>query len=72
MSLAIRMIFYFVGAALAGYGLATFDPQAGTLTISLHRLSDLIGGAGLAVGGGGLYLATFAFSRVAKRLGWKT
>jgi hypothetical protein len=72
MSLIIRMVFYFIGAMLAGYGFASFDAEAGTLTISLRALSDLLGAGGLAVTGGGLFAATFGFSRIAKAWGWKT
>ena len=50
---------------MAGQGWATFNPDAGTLTIQLDPLVEVL--AGLAVFGG-----TFAASRVVKKKGGKT
>lgn len=63
--LAIRMILYAICAGAAGYGLATFDPAAGTLTIQVDELAKIIGG----IAG---FLGTFYASRVAKRNGGNT
>lgn len=65
MGLYIRMVLYAVCAGLAGYGLATFDPAAGTITIQVDELAKIIGG-GLG------YLATFYAGRVAKSKGGAT
>ena len=65
MGLFIRMILYGLAAGAATLGVATFDPVAGTVTISLNSLE-------LAVGGVVGYIATFAVSRIAKARGGKT
>lgn len=72
MSLAIRMVLYLIGGVLMGFGVANFDAQAGTLTFNLYQIADMISGTTAVVGGGGLYLATFGFSRLAKQWGWTT
>ncbi len=65
IGLFIRMALYLGGAFVAGQGWATFNPDAGTLTIQLDPLVEVL--AGLAVFGG-----TFAASRVVKKKGGKT
>lgn len=59
VTLAIRMILYFLSAAAASQGLAVYDEAAGTLTFEVESLAIVIGGA-LTFGG------TFAVSRFAK------
>lgn len=59
MMLYVRMALYAICAGMAGYGLATFDPQAGTLTIDLEQLAQIVGGAAG-------FVATFIASRFAK------
>lgn len=63
--LYVRMIFYALCAGLAGYGVATFDPAAGTVTIQIDELAKIIVGV---VG----YIGTFVASRVAKKNGGAT
>lgn len=65
MGLTIRMILYFVFAFVAGQGIATFDPDAGTLTFDIEHLSTVM--TGLAG-----YVTTFATSRIVKRRGGLT
>ena len=65
MSLYIRMVLYALSAGAAGYGLATFDPTTGTVTIQLDTLAQVLGGIATFVG-------TFIASRVAKRNGGAT
>lgn len=65
MGLAIRMVLYAVSAFLGGYGFATFDENAMTLTINLEQLSVLLMG-------GVVYLGTFIAGRWAKAKGGKT
>lgn len=63
--LTVRMVLYFLFAALAGQGLVVFDQQAGTVTF---RVDDLM----LLASGTGGYVATFWASRLAKRRGGAT
>ena len=63
--LYIRMALYLIGGALAGYGLATFDPEAGTITFQIDALAQII------VGFTG-YVGTFRASRIAKKRGGAT
>lgn len=65
MGLPLRMVLYFVFAALASQGLVVFDAEAGTVTF---RIEDL---ALIASGLAG-YAATFWSSRMAKRNGGAT
>lgn len=65
MALLVRMVFYYVFAALSGAGWLHFDPIEGVATIRLDELGPaLVGGAGFA--------ATYVWSRIAKRRGGKT
>ena len=57
--LYIRMALYALCAGAAGYGLATFDPQAGTVTFQIDELAKMLGGAAG-------FVATFIASRYAK------
>lgn len=63
--LYVRMVLYALSAGLAGYGVATFDPTAGTLTIQLDELAKIVTGI---VG----FIGTFAASRIAKKNGGAT
>lgn len=63
--LYIRMALYLIGGALAGYGLATFDPEAGTITFQIDALAQAL--SGLAT-----FLGTFWVSRIAKKRGGVT
>jgi len=65
MMLFIRMVLYALSAGLAGYGVGTYDATAGTLTLHLDQLAEIIAGAGA-------FLATFAASRIAKARGGAT
>jgi hypothetical protein len=65
IGLFIRMALYLGGAFVAGQGWATFNPDAGTLTIALDPLVEVL--AGFAVFGG-----TFAASRLVKKRGGTT
>tara|TARA_R110000868_G_scaffold237132_9_gene491595 strand:- start:4370 stop:4579 length:210 start_codon:yes stop_codon:yes gene_type:complete len=65
IGLFIRMMLYLGGAFVAGQGWATFNPGAGTLTIQIEPLVEVL--AGLSVFGG-----TFAASRVVKKKGGTT
>lgn len=65
MGLAIRMILYAVSAFLGGYGFATFDENAMTLTINLEQLAILLGS-------GATFVATYIAGRWAKAKGGKT
>lgn len=65
MMLFIRMMLYALSAGAAGYGIGTYDAEAGTLTLQLDQLATVIGGAGT-------FLATFWASRIAKRRGGAT
>lgn len=65
MGLFIRMVLYAVSAFLGGYGFATFDENAMTLTINLEQLSVLLMG-------GAVYVGTFIAGRWAKERGGKT
>ena len=60
MMLAIRMVLYFVGALLAGQGLAVYDPDAGTITFEVESLA-------LAIGGTLTFAATFVVSRFSRQ-----
>lgn len=65
MTLFIRMGLYFIFGNLAALGYLQFDQITGTVTIEVNNLAPtLIGGAG--------YLATFVWSRIAKRKGGAT
>lgn len=65
MGLFIRMVLYAVFAFLGGYGFATFDENAMTLTINLEQLTIVVTGAVA-------YLGTFIAGRIAKAKGGKT
>jgi hypothetical protein len=65
MALYIRMIVYALSAGAAGYGFASFDPEAGTVTFQLDTLAQMLGGALAFVG-------TFLVGRIAKRNGGAT
>lgn len=65
MMLLIRMILYAVSAGAAGYGLAQYDPAAGTITVEVDALAQMIGGAIT-------FMGTFWASRIAKARGGKT
>ncbi len=65
MMLFVRMALYALSAGLAGYGIGTYDAGAGTLTLQIDQLAEVIAGAGV-------FLATFAASRIAKARGGKT
>ena len=65
MSLYIRMALYAICAGLAGYGFASFDPAAGTVTIQVDEVAKMIAGAAG-------FIATFLASRIAKSKGGPT
>lgn len=65
MSLYIRMALYALSAGAAGYGLATFDPTTGLLTIDLNQFAQVLGGIVTFIG-------TFIAGRIAKRNGGAT
>lgn len=65
VALYIRMILYALSAGAAGYGLGTFDPEAGTVTFQIDTLAQVLGGAAAFVG-------TFLAGRIAKRNGGAT
>lgn len=66
MGLFIRMVLYLLFGGMAGYGLGTFDGEAGTMTINVDGLATAIAG----VFG---YLGTFFVGRIGARLrGWRT
>lgn len=65
MMLLIRMALYALSAGLAGYGIGTYDTDAGTLTLQLDQMAEVITGAATFVG-------TFWVSRMAKRRGGAT
>lgn len=65
MMLIVRMMLYALSAGLAGYGIGTYDTAAGTLTLQLDQLAEVIAGAAAFVG-------TFWVSRIAKRRGGAT
>lgn len=58
MTLYIRMALYALSMLFAGQGLAIFDAEANTLTF---RLDDVA----VALGGVGVFVATFVASRFA-------
>ncbi|UWQ30264.1 hypothetical protein [Leisingera sp. M523] len=60
--LSVRMVAYFIFAAVAGQGIAIFDPVAGTLTFHIDQMETLLSG----VAG---YVATFGIGRLAKARG---
>ncbi len=63
--LFIRMTLYALSAGAAGYGLASFDPTTGLLTLDINEAAQVIGGVLT-------FAATFWASRVAKARGGKT
>lgn len=65
MGLFVRMVLYAVFAFLGGYGFATFDENAMTLTINLEQLTIVVTGAAA-------YIGTFIAGRIAKAKGGKT
>ena len=65
MGLPIRMVLYFIAAAASGAGFASFDAEAGDLTVNLDDLAVIIGGVLT-------YAGTFVASRVAKAKGGAT
>lgn len=66
MGLFIRMLLYLLFGAIAGFGLGTFDGEAGTMTINVDSLAAVLTGI---VG----YVGTFVVGRVGAALrGWRT
>lgn len=65
MSLYIRMALYALFAGVAGFGFATFDWEAGTVTFQIDEIAQMLGGA---VG----FVGTFWASRIAKKKGGAT
>ena len=65
LALLARIGLYFAGGWLANQGYASFDQAAGTITLQIEPLSEVVGG--LLVAGG-----TFAMSRVVKAKGGHT
>lgn len=65
MMLFVRMALYALSAGMAGYGIGTYDQGAGTFTLQLDQLAEVIAGAGA-------FVATFIASRIAKARGGKT
>lgn len=66
MFLTIRMMLYFIFAALSGAGIGiSFDQTTGVVSVSVDALATVLAG----IGG---FVATFAASRLAKARGGKT
>ncbi len=65
MGLILRMILYSVFSALAYEGALDFNPDAGTITVSVDQLGFVVTGV---LG----YLGTFGVSRWVKAKGGKT
>jgi hypothetical protein len=65
MGLYIRMAIYFIAPFIAGLGFASYNPDAGTLTVNLDDLAVVLGGIATFIG-------TFWAGRVAKARGGKT
>ena len=59
MTLYIRMAVYALSALFAGQGLAIYDADAGTLTFQVEDIA-------VALGGAGVFVATFITSRFSK------
>ena len=66
MGLLVRMTLYLLFGVVAGYGLATFDGEAGTVTINVDGLATSITGILSFIG-------TFIVGRLGARWkGWRT
>lgn len=65
MALAVRMVLYFIFPVLASQGFVVFDQATGTVTF---KIEDVVM---LATGLAG-FVATFGWSRIAKRKGGAT
>jgi hypothetical protein len=61
MFLAIRMVLYFIGGALAGQGLGVWDEVSGTLTIHVDSVIPVL--IGLAINVGTFVASRFATQR---------
>lgn len=66
MGLLIRMVLYLVFGIMAGFGIGTFDGDAGTMTFNVDSLATTIAGIVSFIG-------TYVVGRWgAKRHGWRT
>ena len=71
VALILRIFLYTVAGAIGWTGAITMTGPDNAC-VHIPSLAEAVTGGAGVVAGGGLVAATFIWSRIAKRLGWKT